>query len=79
MHPLWIYWKKQRVPPYYVIVRHLILCSLGVTYDHCVFLVITSDANGQVICKNQFSFFVVGMTGFGGKKNSSLEKVCIYL
>ena len=39
--------------------------------------VVTSDENDQIICKNQFSTFVVGMTGFGGKKTSSVEKVSL--
>lgn len=36
--------------------------------------VVTTDENDQVICKNQFSTFVVGMTGFGGKNKSSHVK-----
>ena len=43
----------------------------------CVCAVVTTDENDQVICKNQFSVFVIGMTGFGGKRKSSLEKVCL--
>lgn len=39
-------------------------------------IVVTTDENDQVICKNQFSTFVVGMTGFGGKNKSSHVKVC---
>ena len=38
-------------------------------------VVVTSDENDLIICKNQFSTFVVGMTGFGGKRTSSVEKV----
>lgn len=37
--------------------------------------VVTSDENDEIVCKNQFSLYVIGLTGFGGKRRSSFEKV----
>ena len=59
-----------------------ILCDGKVVVDNITLvlstcIVVTTDENDQVICKNQFSTFVVGMTGFGGKNKSSHEKVCL--
>lgn len=48
-------------------VKYIFYCHFG--------LVTTTDESGEKICSSQYTIFLVGSGNFGGKRNSSAEKL----
>uniref|UniRef100_A0A7N6AQT0 Hydroxysteroid (17-beta) dehydrogenase 4 n=1 Tax=Anabas testudineus TaxID=64144 RepID=A0A7N6AQT0_ANATE len=60
------------------LLRLLITCTLDISKYHlCCFTVNTYNGN-ELVCYNQFSVFVVGAGGFGGRRTSEKAKAALY-
>uniref|UniRef100_A0A665TRQ4 Hydroxysteroid (17-beta) dehydrogenase 4 n=1 Tax=Echeneis naucrates TaxID=173247 RepID=A0A665TRQ4_ECHNA len=51
------------------------LPTSGISFSHCYFNIMNTYSRGELVCFNQFSVFVVGAGGFGGKRTSEKAKV----
>ena len=58
---------------------HVSLDLLYPLFVLCLSSVETKNEAGEVLCVNQFSTFVMGAGGFGGKRSSPLAKVCFFI